>query len=263
MKMLSKISLLGLAGLSTMAIAGGPDMMPCPPAPMNQTGIYVGLGGSYNTIQDSFKGFTSWYTPNTTDNIKEYTSDYIANSQTFAPMGQIGYFQHFQGSNWFMGAKFLYQYLNDQSIQGNNINSQTGTTDGTYTWYATVDHELALMPYWGRSFDSAMVYLGFGPALLGVTQSAGSTTPNTDYPYKNVFNNSEWMWGGAVQLGASWYFNPTWYLAGDYTYAVTGRYGFDGSWTDRTVSTQTDNLTDNRRVIVQSLGLSINKVWNV
>lgn len=137
-----------------------------------QAGFFLGLGGSYNST------FLNRYFNGTGVSNIYLTGALVGTGiaggpatpfhdlfSTFAPVAQTGYFQHFHHSNNLLGIKFLYKYLGSTSTENNIVSPQVGsfTTIGgggeTFTGHfvmgsaqTTIDHELALLLYLGRSF---------------------------------------------------------------------------------------------------------------
>jgi len=325
-----RVSTLGLLGLSSVAFAGGPEM--APPAPMNQTGFFMGLGGSYNSVRadaySSAVGSASLDANVSADDVSLYslaasasasgTGDPIHHTtNTFAPEAQIGYFQHFTGSNWLWGVKFMYKYLQatsttsdptipldldnvsvqftdnvdpahsadinaDQSDFGDDVHVASIVGSSAQT---SVNHELALMAFIGRSFANSFIYLGVGPSLFGTQTNiynAAVTGPDgaVSAELSDDLSSKKWMWGGAVQVGMAYYFNPTWFLDLSYTYAITSKYGtsfaFSDSSSDSFTHTHDEVTYDvdvnaaadasasiNQRVTAQEFVASINKVFSV
>ena len=80
-----------------------------------------------------------------------------------------------------------------------------------------------------------------------------------------------WAWGGAAQLGMTYFINPTWFIDASYTYAATGNnmkpheQAFANSSSIGSVNyTASGTLftKDTLRVNNQTLALSINKVFD-
>ncbi|OGT68788.1 MAG: hypothetical protein A3J38_08375 [Gammaproteobacteria bacterium RIFCSPHIGHO2_12_FULL_45_9] len=269
------------------------------PAPSpDQTGIYMGVGGSYNIIRDSLgtsttnmsADFATLLTNTAIGSI--ISSPTVVTNQTFAVSGQMGYFQHFSSSAWLWGAKMVYQYqcVNNEKTAAQQTTSTLtyGTnpiysTEDTITQDIAVNHEIAVMPYIGLSFTHGLTYLGVGPAFINVSQITrsgpltisqsaplvpGTTLIGTDPTTVTLANQSDWLWSGAVQIGASYYLTPTWFVDGNYMWAFSGRTNFsiDPAVILTTVSTigatSATNSTS-QQVTIMSFGVSINKVFAV
>jgi opacity protein-like surface antigen len=138
----------------------------------------------------------------------------------------------------------------------------------------SVNHEFDMLAFIGHSFGNSNVYLGAGPAVFGtesrIYNSVGTaningvTTNLTGAPAS--FSRSNWMWGTAAQIGMSYYFDPTWFLDINYTYAVSKRYTINYYAPFVNVAaglTFAGNayITTFERVTTQAVAVSINKVF--
>ncbi len=294
LKQLSLSSTVGLLTFCSVIHAGGMG-----PSTENkpEAGLFIGLGGSYNSVktdQNLFaSGVSDVFAGGALTAFGEAggpANPYHNINSTFAPQVQGGYFKNFTGSDHFWGVKFLYQYLdsvaNDEAIDSPQAGTFTSLVGGTtFTGNVIVQssqvnskHELALMPFIGHSFMNSVVYLGAGPSVIGarsnIYHSIGYADINgvhADISGEQVnFSNSKWMWGGAMQIGAAYYFSPSWFLDCNYTYSVTNAYknnnssGFISSTTSGGTTYTTDGtlfVNASNRVTAQTLSISINKVF--
>lgn len=265
---------------SVFAGSGGVISSP----PTKQTGLFIGLGGSYNFVRinsemsgtlNAISGFPPtgvfWGT----------TGDYSNKKQAFAPEGQIGYFRHFKDSNWLWGIDFLYQYSRIKKSADGDVNAP-----GTYIHFINpsvnvtdevsinsvetkVNHELMLPVFIGYSLTNSFIYLGAGPSLFRTqhNMAPGSDTHSGFYMGDiNGFSNTRWVWGSAVQTGMAFYLNPAWFLKLNYSYAQTGHYNvgnsvpfspeINGGLNKGIVSFNTSH-----RLIAQEVAVSINRLF--
>ena len=128
-KLCIALCLLTFAGPAIAA-----DMfVPAPTLPNG--GFFGGLGGSYNAINFGTQNVYAVGTSNTysggalvaTGTAAGPANIYMPSQSSFAPEAQLGYFQHFAGSNWLWGAKFSYSYLNTTATYPNLVIPQTGS----------------------------------------------------------------------------------------------------------------------------------------
>jgi outer membrane immunogenic protein len=231
--------------------AGSPSLVP-------KSGLSIGLGGNLNVAtfaqqnfylaglsKDVFQsqllrlndltlgtGYAGWNTPvNLTPQVR------------VAPIGQFNYFNHFGESDWMWGAKGSYTYLNSAASTPLVLIPQFGAFNdsaigrsspfyGTYTvgqYQTRINHQFALTPFLGRSFDSGFVYVGGGPSLsqlqtnlnnmLGIRNSQGQPVNQTGIATNA--QNSLWVFGGAATAGITYFLNPSWYIDFNYTYSQT------------------------------------------
>src|SRR3954469_22837778 len=107
---------------------------PAPPAVWDWSGIYIGVGGSYNRthFDQSLQGISGLI--NVFDGPVLIAQgqeggpffDFNRNKSDFAPDVQLGYMHRFAGGDWLAGFKFNYKYANIDSKQ-NVIIPQNGT----------------------------------------------------------------------------------------------------------------------------------------
>jgi hypothetical protein len=234
--------------IGTTCFAGGIDYTEM--APANQDGFYVGLGANYNSIyltQNSWGLGISTIVTSTgviSHGVAQGSgAPFYHTTDTFAPEAQVGYFKHFNNSDLLYGLKFSYQYLGSTATNSNLYIPQLGETTNnsgvTSTLFGyvngdsiqvTTNHEMMLLAYIGRSFGNTSVYLGAGPSVfniksrnfysIGYASIDGVTIDVTGLV--SYDSPSMWIWGGAVQLGMTYFINPTWFIEASYTYAVTG-----------------------------------------
>jgi hypothetical protein len=266
-KLLSQatVSLL-VSGAVMTAFAGGPDM-----PSMVTPGVYMGLGGSWNTVDMSV---------NTGINVAGESGVYdsavsvgnLKDSQSrLAPMAQLGYWGMIDDM-WLWGLVGEYKYLN---YNLNTINGSsafvfpTGSAENSYGNLAVnLQHEFMLLLYFGATYDKGYLYLGFGPVLFTLRDSVRQYNETLGNGTFASFGSSDTIWGGAAQLGYNYYFNPTWFLGFNYTYTVSGNYSLSNNateWYASPTATSTENLQFNRDYgfTVQEVMFSINKVFEV
>jgi hypothetical protein len=251
---------------------------------------FVGLGGSFNTVnfdQDMFaSGVGNVYQGGTLVAVGGAggpAGPRQGNELTLAPEVQLGYLAHFAASNWLWGAKFLYQYP-AATATTRDIDPQVGaltTVSGPDSFTGNVvigsyrtrlDHEFAFMPFVGHSFARSYVYLGAGPALfatqtkvdnaIGFADVNGIHADATGAPLN--FASSQWVWGGAAQIGLAYYLDHGWFLDLNYTYARTGKFtsNFSAPFSSSSAGYQTVGtlfVSPSQRVTDQSVSVSINR----
>jgi hypothetical protein len=255
--------------------------------------LFIGLGGSYNSVHFSDQNIYAQGVSVVTlgGTLVAFGSaggpaDPYSNTQsTFAPTAQAGFFQHFAGSKWLWGAKFSYSYLGatatNQSVIIPQVGSFTSATPDTFTgnvvvrsYQTSINHQMALMPLIGRSFEKSFVYFGAGPSLsqtqsklngvIGFADINGVHTNITGTP--SNFSSSPWVYGGAAVIGATYFFDASWFLDLSYSYGMTKvqTTSFAGPFTSTTSGYVDSGILSGHysgRVIAQSLTISINKAF--
>jgi hypothetical protein len=200
-----------------------------------------------------------------------------------APEAQLGYFAHFASSNSLWGAKIVYQHP-DAMATTSDIAPQAGmlqTVSGSDSFTGNVvigsyrtqlDHEFAFMPFIGHSFARSYVYLGAGPALFGTQPKIDNAIGFADFNgmrgdvtgTPDNFASSEWVWGGAAQVGLTHYLDHDWFLDLNYTYArsATFKSNFSAPFASTTFgydAVGTLFVAPSQRVTDQSVSVSINR----
>jgi hypothetical protein len=260
--------------------------------------FFLGVGGGYNVstfgTQNVFAVGTSNVFQNgllTSSGSAAGPANIETNSQSeVAFSAQGGYFQHFYGSDWLWGAKFAYSYLGATSIVRNALLPQAGsfTPTGSNTavpftgnalvqsFQTNVTHQLTFIPFIGKSFDRSMIYIGAGPTLsqvrttlnglIGFADINGTRTDVSGSPVN--FSSTNWVYGGAATVGASYFLSQSWFIDVNYTFAITGNNtsGFSGPFTNpngangsTTVGTMVG--TSAGKLITQGIMATINKTF--
>jgi hypothetical protein len=262
-------------------------------------GLFLGLGANYNSInvtQNSWgQGISNIQTSTgaNSNGIAQGTGAPFHNTtNTVAPEIQAGYFKHITGTPNLYGLKFSYQYLGATATNSNlyipqlgEMTSSTGATSSLFGYVnadsvqVATNHELTLLAFIGRSFGNKYVYLGAGPSLfnqqsknyysIGYAEFEGATVNVTGLV--SYSSPSIWAWGGAAQLGMTYFINPTWFIDASYTYAITGNnttpheqaFSNSSSLGTTTYTTSGTLFTkDTLRVNTQALTIAINKVFD-
>jgi opacity protein-like surface antigen len=213
------------------------------------------------------------------------TDPRLDTQSTLAPAVQLGYFQHFANSRWLWGAKFSYSYPGATASRENvaipQVGSYTSSTPDTFTgnvvvrdYKTSIGHQLALMPFFGRSFDKGFAYFGAGPTVtqsktslndvIGFADINGGHVNITGTP--SNFSSSPWLFGAQAMVGATYFFAPSWFLDFSYAYGIAKGQKVNFS---TPFASSTDGYDDigilsghySGSVITQSLTISINKAF--
>lgn len=156
-----------------------------------------------------------------------------------SPTIQGGYFEKFKDSSYLWGVKFSYGYLGGTSstnylIRVPQYGSYSNGTPFTgnaiaNSYQKSINHQFSLIPYFGQSFEKGTVYVGVGPTLsqvdtkinnlVGFADINGTRTDISGTPQN--FSASQWLWGGAMVLGGTYYFDKSWFLDLSYTISMT------------------------------------------
>jgi len=295
LKALAAVAAVCAPALSSPALAQDAKSLPYSFVP--KTGVFIGAGGSFNWdwFDQSLQGVSG-----VTDVL--IGPNLVADGQAGGPPAnfdrddsglafdaELGYVQRLGDGPWLGGIKFSYKYLNLASDDHNISIPQEGsftTTGGTpvtipfmgfvpiRTSQIKIRNQLALIPYVGRSFGRFYLYAGGGPALfdieseiidaVGFAEIGGNTVSVTGEPAN--FSSSDWVWGGAAQVGVDYYLAPTWFLDANYTFAQSAEYKikYSSPFTNQNgplTSEGTANLFARQQVTSHSFGITLNKVF--
>ena len=265
-----------------------------------QSAFFGGLGGSWSSgsfgNQDVYGKGTSYSPPYLAHSAQVgsaagSTGLELDSQSALAPVIQAGYFQHFSDSQWMRGGKLSYSYLGIGSANSDQQIPQAGgfTEDGAYTPFTgnylvqsyrqTINQQISLIPFVGRSFERSYVYLGVGPTavqtktliedITGFESVAVIPTTPTGIGLGEKYSTTQWLYGGVAMLGATYFIDPTWFVDISYTYSMTGTKtsSWGGPWTDTDISrsyvtrTGTNTGTSSGSVSTQALVISINKAF--
>ena len=270
-----------------------------------RSAMYVGIGGGYGLVNMSqsiyAKGVSDAYqsgtnTLNYTGTASGSTGTWDNSQSTFAPLGQIGYFAHFDDdTDWLWGAKFLYRYYGTTSSQYNvsvpQAGAYTSTANqppaGTVTPFTgfevinpaqtSVNSQISLLGYIGKSFGNSRIYFGAGPAAF---QIQSNMIGNDGYAYVppptvtsitgmpvNLSTNT-WLVGGAFEVGGSYYLDQSWFIDANYSFGITATKSVNYSTpftntgaTSGQTTVGTNYVQPSQSITTQSLSVSINRAF--
>lgn len=261
------------------------------------SGFYIGAGGSFNWSRfgQSLQGVSGVQNitigPALVAQAQEGGPffDFSRSKSSFAPDLQLGYMAPFAGGDWQAGVKFNYKYANSKSQEIVSV-PQAGTlttvvgqqTTQNITGFVQISpaevvlrHELLLVATIGHAFDKLTIYAGGGPALFGVETNFLNGTAFAVVGQQLInasgapitFTNKNWVWGGAVQVGATYALAPFWFLDFSYTFARSANFTIENS---ACFANQTGPLTTSgcgvvnaqERITNQSIMLTLNRqLW--
>lgn len=293
--MFSKLTntILSLSIFGTSTFAGTMGIAP------NPQGFFIGVGGNYNSLrihQDAWGlGISSLYIDgvyNSTGIAQGNAAPFKNWSQYLSPEVQAGYLRN-HNDNVFYGIKFTYQYLGAVATNRDVYLPQTGvltSSSGTKSpmfGYAiadsvetTINHDMNLFALIGKQIGNKSIYLGAGPSLISLQSqnynSIGYAIVNGETlnvtGLVNYGSPTMWAWGGAAQIGMSYFITPSWFIDASYTFsALEGRVSRHKQSFTNTSTMNGDNLltagilaTKNtfKTTLLQSLNVSINKMFD-
>lgn len=268
------IDTLTIGGLIVVGTVFGAQAGDVEPAAVStslvpNSAFFAGFGGSFNSVKFTdqniyAQGVSAVFTDGgfyAGGAAGGSTSPGFGTEETFAPGVQAGYFDHFGNSQWLWGAKFSYNRLGaeaesehiavpqDGGFTGGNTDTFSGNVM-VRSYQTKIENQIALMPFVGRSFDKSYVYFGAGPTL---SQVKSTLTGVTGFAYINeehyditgtpssFAETNDWVWGGAVTAGATYFFTPNWFIDASYTFSKTKTKTNDFS---TPFSTSVDEYTD-------------------
>ena len=248
-----------VVGLAVSVSAAGQDVPTVPPS-----AFYAAIGGGYASANFGTQNLYAIGTSNATSNADGTLlatgtaqgpgSVSMSSEARFAPSAQFGYFQHFTRS-WLWGARLSYTYWGATSSvdqvrlpQQGEYTQYTNGQASTITFFGhavaqsfetAMDHQIALTPFIGWSFKKEFVYIGGGATYsrthTNITNLVGFA--DVTHPLEIIsgppqdFSGAGWAWGGALIVGATYFFSRSWFLDLAYMYARTGNQTFNYSST--------------------------------
>lgn len=279
--------------MTSSAIAANQSIVP-------QAAFFGGLGGGWSSVsfdsQNVYGKGTSYSPPYGMHTAQigsaaGSTSLQLNSESALAPIVQVGYFQHMFNGPWMSGGKISYSYINIGSAKNDLQIPQAGgfTEDGSFTPFTgnylvqsyrqNVNQQISLIPFIGRSFERSYIYLGAGPTFVqtktyieditGYENVTVIPTTPTGVGLGETYTTTQWLCGGIVMIGATYFIDPTWLIDISYTYTITGTKtsSWGGSWRDIDINrgnvtrTGTNSGTSSGNVNTQAFTISINKVF--
>jgi opacity protein-like surface antigen len=279
--------------LATPAFAG--EYQP-PAEHFPASGFFIGLGGSYNSTkfsQDLYaSGISDIFSGSTLVAFGEAggpSSPFRETESSFAPEVQLGFFRNFADHEWLWGAKFRYKYVDltsddsliDSPQSGSFTNTGAAPSGSSFTGnviiessHTKIEQEFSLLAFVGQPFGRGTVYFGAGPVLFGARSNLYGATgfAALDGAHFDItgmpsnFSSSDWVWGGAAQIGMTYQLDETWFLDLNYTYAVSREFSHDystpfASAADGYTDSGTLFINTSQRVNSQAFAISINKLF--
>ena len=287
------------SAILSLSILGGSAFAGTMGAAVNPQGFFVGLGGNYNSLsiqQDSWgKGVSNLYVDGAFNSVgvaQGNAAPFRNTSQMLSPEVQAGYLRNYNESVYY-GIKFTYQYLGATATnrdlylpQVGTLTAADGTTSAMFGYAvadsveATIDHNMNLFALVGKQFGNKYLYLGAGPSVTSLSSrnfnSIGyaivdGTTVNVT-GLVNYGSTTMWAWGGAAQIGMSYFITPAWFIDASYTYsAVQSRV----TWHEQTfvnastldgasaiTSGSLGTRTTFKSTLLQSVNVSINRMFD-
>lgn len=209
-----------------------------------------------------------------------------------APVLQGGFMQRFSGSDWMIGAKLSYSYLDAAARERNALLPQSGAYVATGSGVVTpftgnavvrnfetrVDHQIAFVPFAGHAYERGFVYGGIGPTLsrtrtnlnglVGFADITGQPSDVSGLPVN--LTSGGWVFGGMAVIGATYFLDRDWFIDGSYSYARTARQTdkFFGTFSNPNGINGTNTTGDligrsSHNLTTQAVTVSINRAFNL
>lgn len=218
------------------------------PNVMPANGVFVGAGGAFNGAtfpnQDIYGfGISNVYRLDhwvASGAAGGSVHPNLGSDTSVSPVIQGGFYRSIVGTPFLWGAKFSYNELGLSASQENVLIPQaggytglvSGSFDGNFllrSYDMSIKHQFALVPFVGYSFGKGYVYGGAGPTLSRITSNMNgligfAQLPNQRYDISGVpasFSASNWVWGGTVTAGVTYFFSPSWFLDLNYSYTAS------------------------------------------
>lgn len=249
-----------------------------PALAINKEGFFLGVGVGFQPINVDSKlsghlEAISGFPPNDTFNAASNSFD--GNQNAIAQEAHFGYFRHFPCSDWLWGAKFTYDYLQDETLSREvtlNFDNNNRTSDQVSSSVrVNIEHELSALVLIGRSYSHGFVYTGLGPVFFE-TKNSFSTIRDDESGYyigaiDSLTSEYHWLRGGLLQVGLAYYPSASWFIDLNYSYSITSTSRISGSGTftaevNNGLNSGSVTFSNEERIISQALLLSINKVFS-
>ena len=263
-----------------------------------ESGFFTGLGGRLDSIEFGTQNIYGYATSDVFRNGVQVSGGAAGGPGTIemdsknklSPTAQIGYFRRFPSSDWLWGGRISYAYLSSTSTVANALLPQSGSSMATgsgvsvpftgnaviRSYQTSIKDQIVFTPFIGRAFSQGFVYVGAGPTMsrvqtklngvIGFADITGVPSDISGLPQN--FSDSRWVAGGAVTVGAAYFFDPSWFLDIRYTYAMTSKptVTYPATFTNPngvngTTISGSGYTTSAGRVVTQGIALTINKLF--
>lgn len=201
------------------------------------SGIYVGAGFSWNTIDETFHS-------NLSSNENRSGKDrYDTTQNRLAPIVQLGHNFEFCG-DWNIGILAEWKYLNYKtpnvsSSRGQILPNATFSSINffgpevrrDFTSKTQLNNEVLLLASVGISTCLGYAYIGLGPAFFTASNRiyvSSVHTPNGvgDHLISTSRKSHKTIWGGAIRLGYEYCLSSLFSIDLSYSYLQTATYRF-------------------------------------
>lgn len=273
-----QLAFISLAGILPTASAGTMGQ-----ADYNN-GYYAGVGGSFNaarlrTDTSAVLTATSGFTP--LGVLSGSTGEYKNSDHSAAFEAKLGYQQTIQSSPWLWNIEFLYQYSGIK-MAASGAEAAPGTRFFLTSNTSFITDELRtnrvetkmnnafMLPLGlGHLYSRGSIYAAAGPALFKLQHHRFMTSDNLSALYVGTINDfpmTNWLWGGVMQAGLTWFIEPQWFLKMNYSYGLTGKkinsntVGYAANLNNG-LNDGTLRIANRERYTTQSIALSINRMF--
>lgn len=253
MKGFLKHSLLYM-GLSTASFAGSMgEAIP------NYSGLWVGVGGSYN--YSTLSGQTNIKQVSSTPSSAQFLlSDNLTNHM--APVFNAGYYFGLP-NHWYAGAKFLYKYIGQEQFD------QTWSatfTDGSYQTAGLRTkfiQDFYLLLSGGYQFGPWLMYAGAGPtwATARVDLNGDLLPPGTLTFIPENMSHSKTILGGGGQVGFEYMLPNRFMVDISYTFLATSKTNVPPINFSTTTNIGYTRFTQSVSVVEQGINITLSKYF--
>ncbi len=240
--------------LPITSYTNNPEILSAPDSIVPESAFFVALGGGLSSVQFTqqklyFIGVSDVFDEETGEPVASGWADgsidpMVDASFGLAPVVQAGYFRHFSDSDWLWGGKFSYSYVGAKSstqklfVPQNGSFSNGGTTPFTGNeevelFQSSLTNRMSLIAFLGHSFEKSFIYVGGGPTWSQTTSTLNGVVGFADIDGQHVsitgvttpehFSNSQWVAGGDVVVGVTYFLDPSWFLDISYTFGVSAK----------------------------------------
>lgn len=229
-KLCRSVIILSASIMTTITLASGHQIPKC-------SGLYLGLGGTFSTIDEDFKSFMH------TNTDKSSFDLYESHQNRLTPLIQVGYWSP-TCTKWLWGMELKWQDLgyktsNEESNRGQHLENATFSSinffgpevDRDFSSITKMNNQITFLGYVGESVWKGFAYVGIGPALLNASNTIYVSSvhiPNGigDHLISTSVRDNKTAWGGTIEVGYNYYLSSTWFLNVSYMYSQMNKTKF-------------------------------------
>jgi hypothetical protein len=209
-------------------------------SPCLKNGFYLGLGGSFNTINETFNSTL------TSSDGKAGLDNYHASRNRLAPNAQFGYWAPIC-QEWLWGIKAQWKYLdyytpNVDASRGQHLSNVSFSSINffgpnvmrDFSSETRINNAFLSLVYFGFRVGNGYAYLGVGPTLFTAQNSISVNSVHTpdgvgDILISTSQDCNKTLVGGTAEIAYNYYLSRSCFVSVSYNYSHARENQFDNT----------------------------------